>query len=524
MRRYRLRSCMAVLTAGFLLCLAGPRCTIKKPVSPSWDVRFELPLVDEKYSMRDLDEDSESISIDSARKEVLLEIDEQTKPFPVGNYLVTRAAWNVTALEFTGQGSLGSQKTIDDTLLLRSDIIIEEAVFDSGEVVFTVDNQTGFSLDLRGEIPSLASDDPFVPYDNRLPRFAMNNIPPGQTSIRVNLMNARFTPIPSGDANLIPYQGTITLRSGSAGSGNRISVRVDLSRVKYKRITGWLNRTRIAIKDSVDTGIKGQDKFKAVELQSALMTLDLENDVRFPASFNVAVRGADEHQASEAVSFAGSVGASSSTTVGPLEVAPLLNLWPSRLALDGEVLLGDGTVKAQVSNTDSVRARVRIRVPLIFSLLDTTFEAKVDTIEMKEKARERLRKDLKTVRLVLLIENHLPLGFTLETFFSKTLSGPSIYAAATGVVRDTLDLPAAAVSGSPGTVGEPIFSREMKIGLTKDDIDIFDAERVFWGMRFTFPGTVGRVKVMPDDYIRLLCRIEADVRADFEDNGEGDGT
>jgi hypothetical protein len=525
MRRNRLRSCMAVLTAGFLLCLAGLRCTIKKPVSPSWDVRFEVPLVDEKYSMRDLDEDSGSISIDSATDEVLFEIDRQTKAFPVGDYLVTKAAWNETGLDFTGLGALGDSTSLSDTLVLRNDLLIESAVFDSGDVVFTVDNQTGYFLDLQGEVPSLMSENQDVPFEKRLPRFAMSNLPPGQTLYRVNLYNVTFKPKRSGDTNFIPYQGTVTLRSYAPGSGkgSRVSVRVDLSRVRYQRVTGWLNNARVSIHDNVDTGIKNSDKLGAASFASAQLTLGLRSDVRFPATFHAAVSGTGDGGRTASVSVDGSVGAADSVTVGPVEVAPLLNLWPKSLDVNGTVFIGDGSVKAEITNRDSIRARVRVRVPFVFSLPDTMIESKVDTIEMKEKARERIRKDISTVRLVLKVENHLPLGFLLETFFSGKHSDASIYRAVADVVRDTLDVPAAPVSGSPGTVRESASSREMTIGLSKDEVDVFDAERVFWGVRFTFSGTDGTVRIRPDDYIRLSCRIETDVRADFEDDGEGGG-
>jgi hypothetical protein len=211
----------------------------------------------------------------------------------------------------------------------------------------------------------------------------------------------------------------------------------------------------------------------------------------------------------------GSIAAAATTAVGPIEVAPLFNLWPSTMEIHGEAVLGDGSTKAEVSKTDSLRAHLYVRVPLIFSIQDTAVETDVDTAFLSEDFRERLKRNAMSARLVFEVENHLPAGFLLEACFSRTRGDSTLFR--NYELRRFLELPVPSLSGDPGSVQSP-GTTEFSFDLSRDEILVFDAAEVYWGLRLLFAGTNGMVKVLPDDYIRIRTHLDAYIRADFQED------
>jgi hypothetical protein len=509
--------------AAAILMLALAQCTIKKPVTPSWDVHFELPLIDSTFTISKWVEDSHDLSVSGDN--VYLDIDQKTEAVRIGDYLTTRMVWNEDDLDFTGTGYVrGARESISDTLTMNNTILIEEAVFDSGSVSLEVDNQSGFTLNLHAEVPSLTYP------DNATVTMDSFNVGPGKSSIKIPLTGVRFRPIISGGKNLVPYDGTITLWNQTSVSNRTVKVRVDLSHVKYKRVTGWLNRTEAAIDETVETGLKISDEFNGIELGSALMSLTLFNHVQVPGSLDVTVTGESEDGRTASVPIRAAVGSASTTTVGPMEVAALANILPKTLRIHGLLYMGDGSTKSTVSSEDSIETRIQLKAPLIFSLPARTNETEPDTIEMKGD-RDFVDKNLKEAGLTFHIENHIPFGVEVVFFFDSTRSEGALYDmtpanqsgfSKTITLKRPVTSPVSGTADHPGLVTSASIN-DISVALDSTEIKVFDNPEIFWGMQLKFPGTNGMVKVRADDWIRVQCRVEALIRADFEEDDEKGG-
>ncbi len=520
----KMRLPVSVLLAAVpLLCLAILRCTIHKPVTPSWDAVFELPLIDSTFTVADLVEDADHMSVRG--DEVAVDIDETPDAFRVGEYLTTGMTWNENLLSFGGVGTTGARQSISDTLILEDTILIESAVFDSGDVNVELDNQTGFFIGLHAEVPSLRNP------DGSMVVFDRSALPPGFSRVSIPLENISFRPGIGAGRNFIPYDGFIILQSPAGSAGHSVRVRIDLSKVKYKSVTGWLNRTSASVDETVETDFEGSDAFEGIQFGSALLSLTLRNPVGFPGSLDVVITGESRDGRTASVPVRAAVAASAATQIGPVDVAPLVNLMPETLRIRGTLYMGDGLTKATITRDDSVSAAIRIHAPLVFSLPAKTNDTDPDTIVMEKDDREFVRRNLGEASLVLDLLNHIPIGASVSLYFSGTRGGDELYAHPDFLKTVALAKPQTApVSGTalnPGLVTSPALST-ISIGLDSAEVEVFDHPEVFWGMRLEFPGTGGMVKVRADDWIRVQCRIRALVTVDLEEeeeeNGEGGGS
>lgn len=508
-----------------LLCLAILHCTIHKPVTPSWDAVFELPLIDSTFTVAGLVEDQERVSVRG--NEVAVDIDETPDAFRVGEYLTTRMTWNENLLSFGGVGTTGDRQSISDTLILEDTILIESAVFDSGDVNVELDNQTGFFIGLRAEVPSLRNP------DGSVVAFDRSGLPPGFSRISIPLENISFRPGINAGRNLIPYDGFIALQSPAGVQGHSVRVRIDLSKVKYKSVTGWLNRTSASVDETVETDLEVSDAFEGVQFASALLSLTLFNPVGVPGSLDVVITGESRDGRTASVPVRAAVAASAATEIGPVDVAPLVNLMPETLRIRGTLYMGDGLTKATITRNDSVSAAIRIHAPLIFSLPVRTNETDPDTIRMEEDDREFVRRNLREAALTFELRNHIPLGAAASFFFSGTRMDGTLYTHPDFVRTVTLTkpqtAPASGTALNPGLVTAASVNR-VSVDLDSTEIRVFDSPEVYWGMRLEFPGTEGMVQVRADDWIRVQCRIRALVTVDLEEeeeeegNGEGGGS
>jgi putative transposon-encoded protein len=263
--------------------------------------------------------------------------------------------------------------------------------------------------------------------------------------------------------------------------------------------------------------------------------MTLVNDVRFPAEFDLTLTGTAEDGRSEPIQIPPQfVGASSSIVTDRVEFARIANLLPKTLRLKGKALIGRGFEgsPASVHKDDLVKASIHFEAPLIFTLPPATNTSKVDTIKIKEDAREKIRKNALDAKLVFEIDNAVPLGATVSFCFGDTLLASvndTLFYTYADLIK-TISLDSARTRIDPTNPNVRIVSQAstnaVSLGLSKAELKIFESPEVFWQWRISFLGTSGMVKVRPEDYIRVRARIEATVNTDFEkdDKEKGGGS
>jgi hypothetical protein len=513
MKRIRRFPAFAVWLACLAVLTAVNRCTFKKPVTPSWDVRFELPLIDTTYTMQKLaDENPEQLSTDPSRQEIILNVDKGPETFYAGKYLTAKSVLNSNQYDSIGIGTIGNVRTISDALVMENTILVDSAEFNGGRVEFRFNNTTGYKMRFEAWTPSLLRN-------NMVYHHYFDPVPTGTSLQYIDLAGLRFKPIVTPDKkNRVPYTGTMSIDGGSSNGNNIVNVEVELQGVSYDSVTGWLNRTEVLIDSTVETGIKVSDMFKGIEIESAILQMTLDNEIRFPADFDLTLTGIAEDGRSETVQIPPqSVGANQSIVTNSVDFARIANLLPRTLRLQGTAFIGKGFdgSPATIRKDDKVEATIHFEAPLIFTLPPAMNTSNVDTIKIKEDARGKIRKNVLDAKLVFEIDNAVPLGAAVSFCFGDTLLSSindTLFYTYADLIK-TISLDSARTRIDPANPNVRIVSQAspntVSIGLSKAELKIFEFPEVFWQCRITFLGTNGMVKIRPEDYIHVRARIEA---------------
>lgn len=507
-----------IFFCGFFL---ASRCTFKKPVSPSWDVRIILPLFGRKYTMRELAEDNDQVRIENG--DVVLSVREDIEPFRVGDNLRTAGA-SVDKIVTFG--------SISDSVALPDTVVVTRAVIKRGHIDVKVTNNNGRSAHARFVMGDLTLD------GKASTAFTMEfDVEAYQiTTVTQYLDDYRFDTVPSQGRNVIKY--TATLSGGFPGE--MIDIHIDVSEMVYRSMTGRIKEIQFDFSD-VNADVDLPEEIEGFQVGSASAELTMHNGIQFPAQVNsMTIKGINKKNETAIVAvpitnIPKAVGGQmSSTTVNILNMQNIINLFPNKITLSGRAKVGDNYTEAVVTERDSVSGSILFRVPLVFTLPSRKNDVKVDTIEIKdEETRIRIREDAYNAKLTIDLENSLPVGFTLYFLFSKRPqdAGDNLYnvlnlsAIPEGVLVDTLFLPLGLLdNGSPASIAEP-GKKSFSISLSQKDIQVFDSPQVFSGVRIDFTGTQGKmVKVRPGDYIYLKASMDFLVRADFEEKTKGGGS
>lgn len=486
-----------LLLMGMLVFLS---CTIKKPVTPSWDVHFEVPLIEKKYTVEELFEDADNVVMDHTQEQVILDI-EKSKTIRVGKFLTAKPVSDQNQITALIPGVI---QTIQDTLEFEDSFLIETAEFDTGYV--KVEITTASNIEAQIAIPSL--------FLNDMPFTRIVKVSGGKKEEIWDLTGFTFRPEKSLNKNYVPYTVELT-----ASGYSSVDLRIDLSNLRYRRITGWLNQTEVTIEDTIETGIKVSDEFKGIQFGSVFLDFTIYNAIKFPADLDVNITGIGKNGETASLHVTESIPSSNFKKTATYEARDIINLLPETLILTGKAKLGDGRTYATISKEDSIRVTSHVQAPFIFSLPAKESKTEVDTIEMGKGAREFIRDNLNSASLVFEVENHLPIGASVNFYFSNTRGDSTIYL--NPELLKTIGLRPALLTTNLGTVMSPGIVKDsvldmISFSLSKKEVQVFDAPEVYMGVQFNFPGTQGMVKIRPGDWIKVRCRIEADILADFE--------
>jgi hypothetical protein len=505
-----------VITVFFVCAILTSSCTFKKPVSPSWDVQFALPLVSHRYTMRELAEDDKNIKIENDN--VVLTVKEDIEPFHVGKNLRTAGAVVNKTVTFGN---------ITDAVPLPDTVVVTKASIDSGRISVEMRNANAHGAHATFIMRELTR--------NGQPFTMEFDIAANQVKTFTQFLDGyEFNTIPSQGRNYIYYEASLT----GGFVPETIDIRITVSEIVYTSMTGRIKEVVIGFSD-VNADIDMPEEIEGIQIGSATAELTLLNSVAFPAQVDMTVKGTNKKNETAFVTIPattiakGSAGHPSTTMVTLANMQNIINLFPNKIEFSGKAKVGDNTTQATVTEKDSIRGSILFKAPLVFSLPARKNDVEPDTIEMKdEEARRRMREDAQNAKLTISLENSLPVGFTVYLLFSKRQQdgGKNLYnilalpSVPEGAMVDTLNLPIGTLGGgSPRTVSQPGIT-SFSITLTKKDFQIFDSPQVYQGMRIEFPGTQGSmVKVRPDDYITMHAAVEFSGRADFEDKKEGGG-
>jgi hypothetical protein len=157
-------------------------------------------------------------------------------------------------------------------------------------------------------------------------------------------------------------------------------------------------------------------------------------------------------------------------------------------------------------------------------------ETDPDTLEIDEDAQEIIRDNIQSIDLEARVENHLPFGVEVMLFFDDVRGDSTLYAP--GITPDLtvgpLVLEPASTGPDPQNPGYEVATvateSVLSVNLEKEEIRLFENERVFQGTRITVLGTDGvMVRVRASDYLRIRANLSVGVRTKIPEDEDGEG-
>lgn len=494
---------------GFLVCLSFLLIFCSGLTAPSWDVNFALPLFNKTVTMREMVDDTDELYIDETSGQINYLIEDHLEPFKVGPFLKTPDVENSTSLFVPISADAQWDTSFTETLVLPDQFVVTEATIREGKMTVRTQNGTRMSFEMTIRILALDEGNFFInlPFDSRDSGYP-------ESYREYPLENVSFKPDVVGGENHMTIEIELRVTGGVFGEGGEIVVDVALSDIVFQNISvGVLEQVKIPF-DTVETELNFPEQLDGIQLGPLHMGVNIHNNVGFTAGVGLSLVAEKGEQ--QVVLHQDTTIIPNSTGVMTFRhVEQIFNLYPERLLLFGEFRLGDGVTVSSVSYEDQLAADWFVEIPVVFNLPVQINEMDIDTLDLDEDARKNIKNHVRESHLFIEIENHLPIGARLDLIFSKHADfyqnrypGDLVktFELKQGIVRENQN-------SSPGTTIDPLDVRQpqsslIDFGITDEELKIFQEPSLFWGLRFTYPGTHGFVQVSPDDYITLKSWLD----------------
>jgi len=228
------------------------------------------------------------------------------------------------------------------------------------------------------------------------------------------------------------------------------------------------------------------------------LILEVENGINFDGNLNIDITGNQgKILALQGVIAAGSPNSPMISYISNPNLADFLNPVPSGITVSGAVQFGDGVSSGTISADDFIVSRVKISSPLEAVIGQSVFEGNIASEKISQEDIDRITDHIVQADFNSTITNHLPLGVSVEIYFS----GDS----ATVYTNPELTLgPIEVNAGTIGSNGEVIASTESGniISINSNDIKILENPILYSGQIITLAGSNGQtIKITGDDYV-----------------------
>ncbi|MBN1893662.1 hypothetical protein JW906_04170 [bacterium] len=393
-------------------------------------------------------------------------------------------------------------------------IIVRNAVIRSGFVYVTMKNNTKYSIEMRIE---------FLDLKNESGPLSSTKVLSPDSSLKetFDLAGVNFSPKSSAEGMTVTYKTTSTVHSGSQTDTKSVDLDIDFSKLMLSEVTGWMVGKSIPI-DPVESDVNLPAELEGIQFDALTMLVDLDYSPEMPATLDMKIQGINERGEKKEIPINKSLEhGKNSFLIEGLE--KVINIFPETIRITGSVIL-NGDTTFTVSNTDNVKGKFLLEVPLVFSVPQRTFNPmKVDTVDMDEDAQDRLKTNIKEAHLIAEVKNRLPFGFSLQILFSNTIGDSVLYEPGKAAVTKTLEITACHTrqAGPYLEAYDPPTESTLDFGISEADLRVLGKSPLFMGMKFIFPATGGLVKIDPSDYVTLYGRIEGTFNTTVPEDEEG---
>lgn len=300
-------------------------------------------------------------------------------------------------------------------------------------------------------------------------------------------------------------------------STDTYTAQFSMTDLRFSSIHGKLSNTVVDIEPS-EFDFDIPTDLQNVFFETAEMELRINNGINFPARIDLRVEGENESGSraemfiDEMIQPASAPGSPTTSTIllnnANSSISDFISIVPKFLQVAGTAKLGDESWTGTVTRDDFVSGTVTIRAPLAVSFPTQTVESDPEELDIDEDVRNDIVENLSNGSFFMKIQNHLPLGTSIEFVFANSeaelFDNPILQVgpvrAENGIVDDT------------GYVQEARVS-EITIDLDEAQMQTFLETPLFGGVRLQVDGTNGQtVKVLDSDSIKIQSYSRVKVR------------
>jgi hypothetical protein len=353
-------------------------------------------------------------------------------------------------------------------------------------ILFPDLNSSGVPLSLSRYIGALSNTEINVPLDGYDFQPAFNNL-------RIEISGQTH----SSEENLV-----------SVNSSDSISFYAYSDTFRFSSLSGIIQPTPVEI-EPMQLNLSLPQGLSSVSLTGATLDLRINNGVGFPGILDLNLNGEDgQYLYLNGEIQPGSPENPVITVLRENDPQTFLSPVPEQVNLSGQAVCGDGITYGTVTENDFICGELVLSSPFEFILDSTRIEIDPDSNSLDEDLRDGLSDKVNRAKIYLNIENHLPLGASVEIFFATDSAG--LYTDPELLVGPISVQPAE--TDSTGLVTSPV-TMEYVIELTKEQLEFFQNSPFYTGGEITFMGTGGqKVRLLSTDYIRINSRLELEIK------------
>ena len=407
--------------------------------------------------------------------------------------------------------------TNEDLITIDDSFVIVDARIEQGVINLTINGDLPLDTWITYELPDFISSGQTSLIDSF---FVAQNSSPG---ISIDLAGYSLQPS-AADFGEQKVQFRWTARTVDTGtdmvlvrSADEFSAQMNLSGLQFSQVTGKMAGTDIEV-TMQEIAFDIPADLDSIFFETARMELVLDNRINFQATLGLTIEGRNE---SGGVSFltvnaplqaAGQPGTPTMSTIildqENSNMNEFISILPSLLRVGGKVTLGGDNKIGTVTKGDYVNGMVKISAPLALRLPEQEIDLDGNEIEIDEDVQNDIIENIASGSFYAELSNHLPLGASVEFFFSQN-SG-DIYN--NPILRvGPIDADAAPVDA--GGLVQRTQASEVTLELNEQEMRTFLKSPLYAGIRIRTDGSSNQfVRIMGSDFIQIKAYSKIKVK------------
>jgi len=318
----------------------------------------------------------------------------------------------VSELAFSSVTGYFNQDAIVDNnvIVLEEETKIEEALFDTGELVLTIVNNIGAIAEVNFSIDEIVNKTTNAPLQHTI-NLSNSSNPVIET---ISLDDYKIMiPLTDISANQeIHYTSTVSIPSDqemTLNFGNEIDVNVDLVNLSFESVAGYIDTVSVSI-DSVDQEITAlPEELDGINLNDVEIQIEFDSNIGVPVILDLTLVSSNE--SGETVESTVHQNITDNPIVQIPDAAALINIKPDRIIAFGSASVGGS---GYVSVDQYIQGTMNILIPMSFEITeDATINIEPTLV------KEEIPEQLEEITLYAYLDNQFEFNGTLQVLAAK---------------------------------------------------------------------------------------------------------